>query len=199
MHLFEPSLIIKTAGLLGVYLIIFIESGLLFGFFLPGDTLLFSAGIFAAQGYFSIQTLIIGSMVAAIIGDNLGYFLGKKIGPKLNNKKDSFFFSKSKINKAEVFYKKYGALAVIIARFVPIMRTFTPFVAGIVRMHYRKFLFYNILGGMLWTTGVSLLGYYLGSKINNPDRFIFPIILFVIVSSFLPILFEFTKKYFKKH
>ncbi len=199
MDFLEPSLIVKTAGLLGVYLIIFIESGLLFGFFLPGDTLLFSAGIFAAQGYFSIQTLIIGSMLAAIIGDNLGYFLGKKIGPKLNNKKDSFFFSKAKINKAEVFYKKYGALAVIIARFVPIMRTFTPFVAGVVRMHYRKFLFYNILGGMMWTTGVSLLGYYLGSKISNPYRFIFPIILFVIVSSFLPILFEFIKKYFKKH
>jgi membrane-associated protein len=194
----DPITIIKAVGLIGIFLIVFAESGLFFGFFLPGDTLLFSAGLFASQGYFSIQFLIIGCIVAAILGDSVGYFTGKKMGRKLFERDASFFFNKNRIQDAEKFYKKYGAVTLILARFIPLIRTFAPIVAGVAHMKYSIFLLNNIIGGVLWTTVVTLLGYYFGSLIPNPDRYLLPIVIFIICISFLPFFIKIIHHYTKK-
>lgn len=183
--------IIKAVGLIGIFLIVFAESGLFFGFFLPGDSLLFSAGLIAASGFFDIQVLIIGCIIAAILGDSVGYFMGKKMGPKIFYRDTGFFFKKKRIDDAEAFYKKYGIYTIIIARFVPIIRTFAPIVAGIGKMHYKTFISYNILGGVFWVSLIVLLGYFLGRIIPNGDTYILPIIIGIIVVSFLPILFKY--------
>lgn len=188
--MFDPITIIKTAGLLGVFLVIFAESGLFFGFFLPGDTLLFAAGIFASQGFFPISLLIIGSAVAAVLGDNTGYWAGRKMGRKLFEKDASFLFNKNRIRDAENFYKKHGPLTIILARFIPLIRTFAPIVAGVAEMEYKKFFKYNILGAVIWTIVVPLLGYCFGSLIPNPDQFLLPVISAIVVISFLPFIFK---------
>lgn len=184
----DPILIIKGAGLLGIFGIIFAESGLLVGFFLPGDTLLFAAGMFASRGYFPIALLIIGGIIAAIIGDNVGYWTGKKLGRKLFDREDSAFFKKEHLNKAEKFYTKYGLMAIIIARFVPVVRTFAPIVAGVAQMNYRLFFIYNVVGGILWITSVSLLGYFFGPLIPDIDSLLMPIVLVIIGLSFFPFI-----------
>lgn len=185
----DPITIIKGAGLIGIFGIIFAESGLLVGFFLPGDTLLFAAGMFASRGYFPIALLVIGGIVAAVIGDNVGYWTGKKLGRKLFHREDSTFFKKEHLNKAERFYTKYGLVAIIIARFVPAVRTFAPVVAGTADMRYKLFFLYNVIGGILWITSVSLLGYFFGPLIPDIDRFLMPIVLCIVGVSFLPLLF----------
>lgn len=185
--------IIKTAGLVGVILIVFAESGLFFGFFFPGDSLLFSAGLVSSLGFFDIKLLLVGSIVAAILGDSVGYWTGKKIGPRLFYKDKGFFFKKQRIDDAEAFYKKHGIFTIILARFVPIIRTFAPIVAGIGKMNYKTFIIYNVLGGIGWVTLMVSLGYFLGQILPNPDVYILPIVLLIIVLSFIPI----TKKYIK--
>ena len=175
---------------MGIILIVFAETGLFFGFFFPGDSLLFTAGIFASQGFFSIHLLLIGCIIAAILGDSVGYWSGKKYGRKLFDRDAGFFFKKKRLYDAEIFYEKHGKSTIIIARFVPMIRTFAPIVAGIGNMKYSSFLSYNILGGVIWVSGLLLLGYFLGGMIPNPDRYIVPIAFLIIVLSFLPIIFK---------
>ena len=170
-------------GLLGAYFILFAESGLLIGFFLPGDSLLFTAGLLASRGYFSILALVIGGAIAAIIGNQVGYHFGRRFGPRIFNKEESLLFHKDHIIRAEIFYEKYGGAALIISRFTPIIRTFVPILAGVGRMNYRKFFLYNIIGGILWVFGVSFAGYFLGKIVPDIDKYILPIIIVIIILS----------------
>ena len=199
--MFEASAIIKTAGLMGIFITIFSESGLLFGFFLPGDTLLFAAGIFASQGFFSITFLIIGATIAAIVGDSVGYWMGKNVGRNIFAHKSSplLGISKNHIERAERFYQSHGPVTIVIARFIPVIRTFAPILAGVAHMNYRKFLTYNIIGGVLWCVSLPLLGYYFGSLIPNPDRFLLPIVSLVMIVSFVPFIIRFIQHLVKKY
>jgi membrane-associated protein len=194
----DPVLIIKTVGLIGIILIIFSETGLFFGFFFPGDSLLFTAGIIASQGIFSIYYVLVFCIIAAILGDSVGYWSGKKYGRKLFERDAGFFFKKKRIKEAEEFYEKYGKYTIIIARFVPVVRTFAPIVAGIGSMHYGTFISYNIFGGILWVLSVTLLGYLFGGMIANPDKYIIPIALVIIFISFIPILVKIIRTKMKK-
>ena len=183
---FDLRTLIITAGYLGLFAIVFAESGLFLGFFLPGDSLLFTAGFLASQGVFYIVPLVLLCVIAAILGDNFGYAFGRRVVHRIFKREDSILFHKTHLVRAEQFYKEYGGKAVILARFMPIVRTFAPILAGVGRMHYRTFLFYNIVGGLLWGAGITLGGYYLGSVVPNPDRYLFPMIAAIIVTSFLP-------------
>ena len=185
--------LIQAVGYLGIFGIVFAESGVPVGFFLPGDSLLFAAGLLASQGFFNIWVLIIFIPVAAILGDNFGYWFGAKVGPKIFTREDSFFFHKKHIERTLNFNIKYGNKAIILSRFIPVVRTFTPILAGVGQMPYRTFLKYNILGGVLWGTGMPLLGYFLGSLIPNIDQYLLPIILVIIAISFSPIIHEIIK------
>jgi membrane-associated protein len=164
---------------------------LFFGFFLPGDSLLFTAGLLASQGYFDIIILILLTTLGAILGDQIGYLFGKKVGQKIFTHDESFFFKKKYISDAETFYQKYGKKTIVLARFVPIVRTFVPILAGVGNMHYQTFVSYNIVGGVLWGLGIPLLGYFLGQKIPNADVYLLPIILLIIIVSILPGIFSF--------
>lgn len=185
MH-FDLVQIIQTVGYVGLFLMVFAESGLFFGFFLPGDSLLFTAGFLASQGVFDERILIPLFAIAAILGDSVGYWTGAKSGKWLMRQNDSFFFKKAYITKAQDFYEKHGGKTLILARFVPAVRTFVPIVAGMANMNYGKFLTFNILGGLLWGAGLSALGFFLGSKIPHVDRYLLPIIIGICFVSFLP-------------
>lgn len=178
--------IIKTVGYIGIFAIVFAESGLLIGFFLPGDSLLFTAGFLASIGFFNILVLVIGVSIAAIAGDQVGYLFGRSVGPKLFDREDSLLFHKKNLLKAQAFYEKHGGKTIILARFMPIVRTFAPIVAGIGHMNYAKFVMFNVVGGLLWGAGVTLLGYFLGTLIPDIDRYLLPIIALIIVASVLP-------------
>ena len=197
-HILDPMIIIKTLGLIGVLIIIFAESGLFFGFFFPGDSLLFTAGFLASQNYLDISILVFGAFICAVLGDSVGYWFGRKVGPKIFNKEDSIFFHKKHVEKAQNFYNKYGNKTIFLARFVPIVRTFAPIVAGVGQMKYKNFLTYNIFGGFVWTFGMVFGGYFLGQIIPGIDKYILLIILVIIFISFLPIIFETYKAKFKK-
>ena len=194
MEFFQIMPLIKAIGIIGVFLFIFAESGLFFGFFLPGDSLLFTAGILASAGHFNVGLLFVGSFIMAILGDSFGYYFGKKIGPKIFSKPDSFFWSKNNLDKTAKFFDRHGDKAITLARFVPIVRTFTPIMAGVGQMNYRKFIFWNILGGLLWTGSMTFGGYFLGSYIKDVDKYILPIVLVIIFISFIPILFQILQK-----
>ncbi len=192
--LLDPILIIKTVGLIGIFFVIFAESGLFFGFFLPGDSLLFTAGILASQNYINIVPLVIGVFICAVLGDSVGYWFGKKVGPKIFTKDDSLFFNKSYIRKAEDFYNRYGNKTIFLARFVPIVRTFAPIIAGVSTMQYKKFIKYNIIGGFVWTFGLVFAGYFLGYVIPKDfDKYLLFIILGIVIVSILPIVYEYIK------
>ncbi|MBI4096672.1 MAG: DedA family protein [Candidatus Levybacteria bacterium] len=178
--------ILPAIGYLGILAIIFAESGLLFGFFLPGDSLLFTAGFLASQGIFNIVVLCFICFLGAVLGDSVGYAFGHKVGKKLFRKKDSFFFHPDHIIKAEKFYEKYGKKTIILARFMPAVRTFAPIVAGIGSMNYKTFLAYNIIGGILWAICLPLLGFFMGSMIPDVDKYLLPIVGFIIMVSVLP-------------
>lgn len=194
MHnLLDPNHLVKDFGYLGIFIALFLESGVFFGFFLPGDSLLFSAGLLASQGYLNIIGLIVVSVIAAILGNNVGYYTGKKTGEALFNKKKSFLFSPKRVNEAHNFFEKEGPQSLILARFIPAVRTFVPIAAGIGKMNYRKFLIFNGLGGLLWGIGVPILGYTLGKKIPNIDKYLLPIILVIVVLSALPVLLVYRK------
>lgn len=190
MNYLDPKLIIEALGLIGIFSLIFAESGLFFGFFLPGDSLLFTAGLLVSQNLLSLPPLLIGGVFFAIIGDNVGYLFGKKVGPKIFTKENSFFWNKNHIEKSHKFFEKYGKKAIILARFMPIIRTFTPILAGVGTMEYKTFLRYNIIGGILWVCGLTLFGYFFGRIIPNPDKYLLPIIVFIIILSILPALRE---------
>ncbi len=190
--------LIKTYGAVFGYLviwgIIFAESGLFFGFFLPGDTLLIVAGVLASPqiGVLNIWVLVFGCFVFAVLGDNVGYATGYRFGRKLFQKEDSWLFKKQHLITAENFYEKHGKKAIVLARFMPIVRTFAPIVAGIAAMHYRTFMAYNLIGGLLWAVGVTFLGYLLVGMIPPEllDKYLLGIIAVVIVLSFLPSVFH---------
>ncbi|KKW40262.1 MAG: Protein DedA (Protein DSG-1) [Parcubacteria group bacterium GW2011_GWA1_54_9] len=186
----DPIAIIKTGSYLGIALIIFSESGLLIGIFFPGDSLLFAAGLLSAAGFLSFGPLVVVVVVAAIVGDSVGYWFGANVGVNFFKRKDSLFFKQEYLKRTERFFQTYGGRAVILARFVPIVRTLAPVLAGIGTMTYKRFLSYNILGGFLWGVGMVSLGFSLGSIIPNSERYILPISLVIIVLSFLPILFN---------
>lgn len=183
-----------VGGLIAIGSIIFAESGLLIGFFLPGDTLLFPAGFFAATGKFPLLGVIIAAWIGAILGNESGYIIGQKTGPRLFRKKDGLVFRQDYVTKAEAFYEKYGAKTILIARFLPIIRTFAPLVAGVGSMDRKKFVIYNIIGAGLWVTSVVLLGYWLGSKIPNIDRYIIPGILVATVFTFGPTIIHLARE-----
>lgn len=187
--------LIKSFGLLGIFFMVFAESGLFFGFFFPGDSLLFTAGFLASQGYLNIFVLVIISFLGAVLGDNAGYAFGSRVGPKIFTKENSLFFKKEYIEDAKKFYEKHGKKTIILARFLPIIRTFAPIVAGVGTMHYPIFFIFNIIGGALWAMGIPLLGFLLGSSIPNIDRYLIPIIAFIIFISLLPTLIHINKAY----
>lgn len=182
--MFDVDSIIKSGGIILISLIVFAESGLLVGFFLPGDTLLFAAGLAASQGQVSLVVLIIAIIVAAILGDNVGYTLGQKAGPKIFQKKDGIIFRREYIEQAEKFYEKHGGKTIIMARFVPMVRTFAPVVAGAGKMPRERFMFFNVLGGILWGAGMPLLGYFVGNKIPHLDKYIEVVMIAIILASF---------------
>lgn len=185
MH-FDLVELIKAIGYVGVFLIVFAESGLFFGFFLPGDSLLFTAGFLASQGYLNFPVLAILCVAGAILGDSVGYWSGKKFGKLLFQKEDSRFFKKKHLIAAKNFYEKHGGKAIIIARFMPFVRTFAPIVAGTAEMTYRKFLTYNVIGGLLWALGLTSAGYFLGNIIPDVDKYLLPIIALIVIISVTP-------------
>jgi membrane-associated protein len=187
-HMFDVVSIVKTAGYLGVTAIIFAESGLLFGFFLPGDSLLFTAGVLAAAGFLNIWILVPLVFLAAVLGDNAGYFLGRRAGGKLFDREESFFFKRSNVDKAKKFFEKHGRRSIILARFVPVVRAFVPPIAGVGQMSYRRFLLADIIGGALWACGLPILGYFLGKTVSDIDKYLLPIIGAIIFLSVLPVL-----------
>ena len=195
----DPTHLIETFGLLGIFFIVFAESGLLIGFFLPGDALLFTAG-FLASGPSSVSEslhlpllpLLIGTWIAAIAGDQVGYVFGQRVGPALFNRPDSRFFKQANVEKAQVFFDKHGPRAIVLARFVPIVRTFTPITAGVSGMEYRTFVRWNVAGGTLWAFGVTLLGFFLG-QVDVIEQNLELAILTVVGISCLPIAFELLK------
>jgi len=184
----ELSNLIITFGYVGVAVAIFAESGLFFAFFLPGDSLLFTAGFLASQGTFGIVPLIVLATLAAIAGNSVGYWFGRKIGPHIFKKPDSFWFSQKRVDDAHAFFGKNGAKSIILARFIPAVRTFTPIVAGIGGMRYVSFLSYNVVGSVLWGTFVPLAGYFLGTSVPGIDHYIIPIVGLIIVVSLLPLI-----------
>lgn len=177
--------LIKTAGYAGLLAIVFAETGLFLGFFLPGDSLLFVAGFLAGQNFFSPLILIFGLLISAIVGNVVGYEFGRRVGPKLFSREDSLLFRKNHVVKAHSFYERHGSKTIIMARFIPIVRTFAPIIAGVANMNYSAFLFYNVLGAGIWVTGLVAMGYFLGSVIDV-DRYLLPIVIVIVILSFLP-------------
>ena len=196
---------IKFVGVLGVALVIFAESGLLIGFFLPGDSLLFTAGFLTYQGFLplNINALVLILFVAAVLGDSVGYTFGYRLGPKVFSRPNSRIFKQENVRKAQEFYEKHGGKTIVIARFIPIVRTFAPIVAGASEMTYRRFLAYNIFGGFLWAAGVTYAGYFLGAWFKsigiNVDTILLPIIAVIIFISVLPPLIHIFKDKDRRH
>ncbi|MFA6158548.1 MAG: VTT domain-containing protein [Candidatus Paceibacterota bacterium] len=186
----DPQVLIQAAGLAGILAIVFSESGLFFGFFLPGDSLLFTAGLFASQGHLNIFALTLGCVIAAIAGDSVGYMFGRRVGPVLFSREDSFFFHKRHIDQAGAFYAKYGAKTIVLARFVPIVRTFAPIVAGVGKMEYKTFIAYNVIGGTLWAGLMTVAGFSVGSLVPNAQKYLHLIVIGIIALSLVPIIFE---------
>ena len=188
MHFGLPQ-IVKSLGYFGVWAIIFAESGLLIGFFLPGDSLLFTAGFVAytKSELLNIWVLIFGAFVCAVLDDNVGYATGHRFGRRLFQKEDSWLFHKKHLEKTQSFYEQHGKKTLVLGRFVPIVRTCAPIIAGIGAMHYRTFMSYNLMGGLLWTFGITLLGYFLGKSLpaEQVDKYLLPIIGLIIVVSLI--------------
>ena len=182
--------LIQLGGLLMVCTIVFVETGLFVGFFLPGDSLLVTAGVFAASGDLNLAALLVSASACAIAGDQLGYYIGRRAGAALYNRPDSRFFKRKHLERAHAFYEKHGAKTIVIARFVPIVRTFAPAVAGAAEMNYRRFVSYNVFGGLFWVLTTVLLGYFLGRAVPDIERHIHIVIVVVIFLSTLPGLIE---------
>ena len=192
--IFDPIELAKSAGYIGLFGIVFAESGILLGFFFPGDSLLFTAGFLASQNIFDIRLLIPIVFTAAVLGDTVGYWFGAYTGPKIFTKENSLFFNKKHIQRTQFFYQKYGPKIIILARFIPIIRTFAPILAGVGKMKYRIFFLYNVVGAFLWACGIPLLGFYVGSLIPNADKYLIPIIIGIIIVSFIPLAKDLLKR-----
>ena len=189
-YAFDLPSFIQTIGYLGIFIVVFAESGLLVGLVLPGDSLLFSAGFLASQHLVSIFPVILVCFLGAVLGDSFGYFFGRRVGPRFFKKEESFFFRKSYMERTGSFYAVHGKKTLVLARFLPVVRTFAPILAGVGNMHYPTFLAYNIVGAVLWAIGVPLAGYYLGSAIPGIDHYLVPIIIAIVVASLIPATIE---------
>ena len=187
----DPESLLKSFGALGLFLIIFAESGLFFGFFLPGDSLLFTAGLLSSQDKLpALPILLVGCFVAAVAGDQVGYVFGRKVGPALFRRPDSRIFKQEYVEKSQEFFEKHGSKTIVMARFVPIVRTFAPIVAGVGRMKYRTFVTYNVIGGLLWAVGITTLGYVLGNRVPWVEENLELAIIGIVGLSFIPIAIE---------
>jgi membrane-associated protein len=192
--------IIQAGGLLLIAAMIFAESGMFLGFFFPGDTLLLSAGIFIAAGKFSFITVIPVIALAAILGDNVGYHIGKRYGRRLFRKSDGVLFRQEYVQRAEVFYEKHGSKTVLLAHFVPVVRTFAPAVAGVARMNYKEYVAFDAIGDTTWTIILTFVGYWFGKRIPNLDHYVLLAVLVVIVISLGPTVYHIFKAVLKyKH
>ncbi len=197
--MFDLRMIFEKFGIYAyaiIFFIIFAESGLFFGFFLPGDSLLFTAGFLASQHLLDIRVLAVLCFIAAVSGDSVGYAFGRKFGRRLFHRKDSILFSQHNLQSAEVFYEKHGKKTIVLARFIPVIRTFAPIVAGIGDMHYQTFIFYNIIGGLLWAVGITMLGFFLGQFIpaDTMDKYLLLIIMIIVAISVLPAVWHILKE-----
>ncbi|TMA47330.1 MAG: DedA family protein [Deltaproteobacteria bacterium] len=192
-QLYDVEGIIRWGGLLMLVVIIFAETGLMVGFFLPGDSLLVTAGVFSAAGHLELWTLLAAVTAAAIVGDQVGYWIGYRAGPLLFRREDSLLFKRRHLLRAHAFYERHGGKTIILARFMPIIRTFAPVVAGVGEMRYRRFVAFNVVGGFLWVWSMALLGFSLGHTIPDIDRHIHLVILVVVFLSILPGIIEFLR------
>jgi membrane-associated protein len=190
----DPKGLIETFGTIGLLLIIFAESGLLLGLVFPGDSLLFTAGLLASQGKLNVAAVVGGCFVAAVLGSEVGYILGRRFGPALFRKPDSRIFKQEYVERSKDFFERHGAKTIVLARFVPFVRTLVPMLAGIGEMPRQTFLTFNVVGALLWASGVSLAGYFLGSTIPDIDRYLLPIIGLIIVLSLIPAAIEFRRQ-----
>lgn len=189
-RLYNVQDLVRSGGTLLVCIIVFVETGLFVGFFLPGDSLLVTAGVLAGAGQLTLAWLLVPVSLCAIAGDQLGYFIGRKAGKNLYRREDSRFFKKRHLERAHEFYERRGPAAIIIARFVPIVRTFCPPVAGAAQMKYTRYLLFDIFGGFLWVCAMVLAGYTLGKKIPNVQSKIHWVIAAVVVISLIPAVIE---------
>jgi membrane-associated protein len=195
VDLLHPDELIEAFGTLGLFLIVFAESGLFFGFFLPGDSLLFTAGVLCAKAdspLWPLPIVLVGVATAAILGDQVGYLFGRRVGPALFRRPDSRLFKQAHVDKARVYFEEHGPKTILLARFVPIVRTFAPIVAGVGRMEYKTFVNYNVIGGLAWGVGITTLGFLLGEAVDI-DRYLLPVIAVIILISFIPVALEVRK------
>jgi membrane-associated protein len=190
MEMLNVHTLIMSGGLILLGTIIFAEVGLFLGFFLPGDTLVIAAGVYAKQGHFSIASVILVCAVAAIAGDSLGYYFGRRLGPRVFTKEDSILFRPDHVARADKFFSKYGPKTLLISHFIAVVRTFTPLLAGVAGMPYKRFLAFNITGDIFWAVSVGLLGYYVGSRIPNIDHYIVLALGFVVLVTLIPTLYH---------
>lgn len=186
--------IVKAYGYFGVGAIIFAESGLLLGFILPGDSLIFLAGLLASQGFFNIYELIVVVFLTATIGDSTGYFIGRKLGRKVFQEGNKFIFNPNNLHKTEAFFDRHGKSTFIFQRFIPIIRAFAPLLGGVGEMEYQTFLVYDIIGCAFWSFSVTILGYFLGTTIPNIDTYLLPITFAVIILSLIPTVITYKKQ-----
>ncbi len=192
-RIYDVESLVRVGGLIGLTAIVFCETGLLIGFFLPGDSLLVTAGLFSARGDLSVSSLLISLSLAAILGDTLGYNIGARTGPKLFSRPDSWLFNRKHLLTTKEFYERHGPFTIVIARFVPIVRTFAPVVAGVGAMAYKRFIVYNVVGGIGWVLSMILGGFFLGHLVPNIHKNIDKVILVVIFLSLLPIIIKYLR------
>ena len=184
--------LVKTVGYIGMFVIATLESGVIIGLFLPGDSMLFISGLMASHGHFNIFILVALYALAAILGNSIGYWFGERVGVALFTE-DARFFKKKHLDRTHEFYEKYGQRAIVLARFVPVVRTLAPIVAGAARMNYKAFMRYNIIGGMLWGVGMPTLGFLLGDLFPGSDKYVVPIAFVVVALSLIPAIIEFSR------
>jgi membrane-associated protein len=193
-RIYDVESLVRVGGIVGLTGIVFAETGLLIGFFLPGDSLLVTAGLFAARGDIEVLPLVIALSLAAIIGDTVGYNIGARAGPKLFTREDTLLFNRKHLITTKEFYDRHGPFTIVIARFIPIIRTFAPVVAGIGAMQYRRFVAYNVIGGIGWVVSMVFGGYFLGHLIPNIHQHIDKVIVIVIFLSLLPAIIKFARE-----
>lgn len=179
--------LIQTFGILGVGVVVFAESGLLVGFFLPGDSLLFTAGLLASEGLLNLPLLLAVTFVAAVVGDSVGYSFGRRAGSSLYKREDSRFFKHEHLERATEFYERHGGKTIVMARFIPIVRTFAPIVAGATAMKYRRFIAFNVIGGFVWAIGVTMLGYWLGQAFPWIGKNLEIAVVVIVAISLVPV------------
>lgn len=196
-RIYDVEALVRVGGLALLIGIVFVETGLMVGFFLPGDSLLVTAGLFAARGDLNMWTLNLFLALAAVVGDTVGYWIGAKAGPRIFTRDDSLFFNKKHLITTQEFYDRHGAFTIVIARFMPILRTFAPVVAGVGTMRYRRFLAYNVFGGIGWVVSMTSIGYFLGRMVPNIDRHIHMVIAIVIFLSLLPGIIKLVRERWK--